>query len=175
MTTFYLIRHGEPKWFLNEEYKLKGVYRDFVSLTDSGRQQATSITAALKQFAPQLILTSPYTRAIETAAIVSQALDIEIQVEFNLREWQPDLNFNISNIDQLNLIVQDYSFNNGSYPEKIIKTWESKAVVYERARNVLQRYMIYKSVIVVTHEQVIKSLIHLDVVEHCSINQYKLS
>lgn len=37
-----------------------------------------------------MILSSPYTRALQTAAILSRELNIDLQVEFDLREWQPD-------------------------------------------------------------------------------------
>ncbi len=38
MTTFYLVRHGEPDWEINEKYKLKGHDRDLVPLTQLGIQ-----------------------------------------------------------------------------------------------------------------------------------------
>lgn len=39
MTLFYLIRHGEPQWDINEQYQLKGHGRDLVPLTDRGANQ----------------------------------------------------------------------------------------------------------------------------------------
>ena len=35
MTLFYLIRHGEPDWELNEQYKLKGHGRDLFPFTSN--------------------------------------------------------------------------------------------------------------------------------------------
>lgn len=38
-------------------------------------------------------VSSPYTRALQTAAIISQKTNIDITVEMDLHEWMPDLTF----------------------------------------------------------------------------------
>ncbi|MFD2875730.1 histidine phosphatase family protein [Paenibacillus rhizoplanae] len=72
MTQFYLIRHGEPQWVINEQYKLKGHGRDLVPLTASGVNQVFLAARDERLRDADLIVSSPYTRALQTAAIFIQ-------------------------------------------------------------------------------------------------------
>lgn len=38
----------------------------------------------------EIIISSPYIRALQTAAIISKETKIPLTVEIDLREWQPD-------------------------------------------------------------------------------------
>ncbi|WP_157905681.1 histidine phosphatase family protein [Rickettsia endosymbiont of Culicoides newsteadi] len=44
MTIFFLIRHGETDWSLNEKHQLKGEYRDLPCLTPNGIRQANELS-----------------------------------------------------------------------------------------------------------------------------------
>jgi broad specificity phosphatase PhoE len=59
MTTFYLIRHGEPDWDINEQYKLKGHGSDLVPQTQLGVQQVYLASKDERLKDAQLILSSP--------------------------------------------------------------------------------------------------------------------
>ncbi len=59
MTIFFLIRHGETDWTLNEKYGLKGGYRDLPSLTPNGIKQASTLSNNLSLKQAALILYSP--------------------------------------------------------------------------------------------------------------------
>ncbi len=96
MTIFFLIRHGETDWSLNDMYQLKGEYRDLPSLTPIGIKQTVDLSKDIRLEKAEFILSSPYTRALQTAAILSKNINLDITVEYDLREWQPDLNLEIS-------------------------------------------------------------------------------
>jgi broad specificity phosphatase PhoE len=66
---------------------LKGHGRDLVPLTDNGIAQAKAAARDPRIGRSEIILSSPYTRALHTAAIVSMELGIDIKVEHDLREW----------------------------------------------------------------------------------------
>ncbi|WP_341748607.1 histidine phosphatase family protein [Candidatus Tisiphia endosymbiont of Sialis lutaria] len=175
MTIFFLIRHGETDWSLNEKHQLKGEYRDLPCLTPNGIRQANELSKNLRLENAELILSSPYTRALQTAAILSKNINLNITVEFDLREWQPDLRLEISNQLQLKSAIDDYKRNDGIYPEGILKTWESKSSIKDRTEGVLTKYLNYKYVIVVTHEQVIKTWVDACQILHCSINELEIT
>ncbi|MCC8483988.1 MAG: phosphoglycerate mutase family protein [Rickettsia endosymbiont of Labidopullus appendiculatus] len=175
MTIFFLIRHGETDWSLNEKHQLKGGYRDLPCLTPNGIRQVNELSKNLRLKNAELILSSPYTRALQTAAILSKNIDLDITVEFELREWQPDLGLGISNQIQLKSAIDDYERNNGIYPAGIPKTWESKNSIKDRIEGVLRRYLNYKYIIVVTHEQVIKTWVDAYQILHCSINELEIT
>ncbi len=69
MTTYYLVRHGEPDWELNERHGLKGHGRDLPPLTEIGILQAKKVSLDKRLQDSQIIICSPYTRAMHTADI----------------------------------------------------------------------------------------------------------
>jgi uncharacterized phosphatase len=169
MTLFFLIRHGETDWSLNDKYHLKGEYRDLPPLTLSGISQAKELANDLRLKKAEFILSSPYTRALQTAAIISKNTNLDITVEYDLREWQLDLNLEISNSIQLKNAVKDYENENGIYPLGIAKPWESKSLLKGRVIGVLNKYLNHNCIIVVTHEQVMKSLVNANEITFCKI------
>lgn len=174
MTTFYLVRHGEPAWEINELYKLRGHGRDLVPLTKKGISQVyrTSLDPRLKK--AQLIICSPYTRALQTAAILSKELRLEIQVEFDLREWQPDLTFQFDSLEQLNELGTDYDHHNGIYPAGETRKWESKQMIKDRLDKVLEAYKKYEYVLVVGHGMAFRTQYNVEEIPHASIIELKM-
>ncbi|MGI4776053.1 MAG: histidine phosphatase family protein [Janthinobacterium lividum] len=169
MTLFFLIRHGETDWSLNEKYHLKGEYRDLPSLTQNGINQAKELANDPRLRKAEFILSSPYTRALQTAAVISRIANLDIAVEYDLREWQPDINLEVSNLKQLKNAIDDYENEKGIHPLGITKSWESKSSLKERVSGVLNKYLKYDTIGVVTHEQVIKSLQDVDKIPFCKI------
>jgi broad specificity phosphatase PhoE len=174
MTDFFLIRHGETDWTLNEKYELKGASRDLPCLTKNGVREAKEISKDARLEKAEIIISSPYTRALQTAAIISKNINLDIIVEFDLREWQPDLNFGIENLHDLKNAVEDYQENDGIYPVGASKKWESKELLSKRANNVLKKYFDYSYVVVVTHEQLIKTWIDAVEIDRCFINELNM-
>lgn len=84
-----LVRHGESEG--NATRTFTGSTE--VPLTDLGRVQARRAADVLaRQFAPGLVVTSPYARARQTAEIIAAALSLELVVEADFHEqWLGDL------------------------------------------------------------------------------------
>src|SRR5271170_1278658 len=78
-----LLRHGESTW--NEQNLVQG-QRDGARLTNEGKSQAGAVAETLRDYAFQWIVTSDLTRARETAAIVDDALGLEVAIAPALRE-----------------------------------------------------------------------------------------
>lgn len=81
-----LMRHGESEF--NVVYKKTRVdpgIRD-PKLTPLGRRQVTEATGHLNGRRISRILTSPYTRAIETASIVAERIGVPIHVDTRIGE-----------------------------------------------------------------------------------------
>jgi broad specificity phosphatase PhoE len=78
-----LLRHGESTW--NERNLVQG-QREGARLTSEGKSQASAVAETLRDFAFQWIVTSDLTRARETAAIVDDALGLEVAIAPALRE-----------------------------------------------------------------------------------------
>jgi broad specificity phosphatase PhoE len=177
LTVFYLIRHGEPNWAFKDERRLQGALRDFVPLTDVGIQQAEQVISNNKHLAEcDLILSSPYTRSLETAAIINRNIGLPIKVEFDLHEWTPD-NWQATGIEEITELWKDYMKHDGIYPPGENKLWESKESVFNRIRNVLQRYLDKSKIIVVCHGMVIATLLELvsEEVALCGVYEYEIT
>jgi probable phosphoglycerate mutase len=83
MGRLILVRHGESEG--NRERRFTTT--PAVSLTERGREQARAAAGRIaRRFRPSLVVTSPYARARETAAIIADALGVPLEFEPNLFE-----------------------------------------------------------------------------------------
>lgn len=175
MTTIYLIRHGEPDWGFKDERRLQGALRDYVPLTDNGIMQAEQVMINHKYLSDSdLIISSPFTRSLQTAAIINRNLALPIRVEFDLHEWVPD-KWRANTIEEIAELVQDYKNHNGCTPEGEEKLWETKQNLITRTRNAIIKYMDKSKVIVVCHGMVISELMGIDheEVPLCGVFKYE--
>lgn len=76
--TWYWVRHGQSTW--NAIDRMQGQELS-PPLTDLGREQAEQAAADLAGHDVSKILTSPAMRALETAEIIGEHLDVEVGVE----------------------------------------------------------------------------------------------
>ena len=79
-----LIRHGQPDYSEVTERKYIGHGRDLAKLTELGKEQAEKVSRDARLDGAEIILSSPYTRALQTAAIISKNTGIPIEVETHL-------------------------------------------------------------------------------------------
>ncbi|MBU3106302.1 histidine phosphatase family protein [Clostridium gasigenes] len=172
MTQFYFIRHGEQDWDIVEKHNLKGQAIDLIPLTQNGINQANRAAKDIRICGSDIIICSPYTRALQTASIISKNTGIDLSVEFDLREWQSDLTFDYDSKGQLIELWHDYLLHNGVYPQGEVKPWETKENLKKRINSVLIKYSNYSKVIVVAHAEIFASLISTDEILHCSILEY---
>lgn len=70
LTTFALVRHGQTDW--NAERRLQG--STDIPLNDVGRSQAREAIAVLAKYEWDVIVSSPLSRAAETADIIATGL-----------------------------------------------------------------------------------------------------
>lgn len=171
MTTFYFVRHGEPDWDLNEKRNLRGAQRDFVPLTELGVHQSEVAARNDKLKHGELIISSPYTRALHTAAILSRELNLPLSVEYDLHEWIPDQTFHYDR-EQLQRLIKEYEEYDGVYPHGKTCLWESKETMRMRVASVLNKYLSYSYVIVVCHGMVIRSQVDVQDIDHAEVIEH---
>ena len=107
----------------------------------------------------QIIVASPYTRALQTASIISKETGLEIVVEPDIREWQPDLTYQYKNSDEMKEYYKDYIENNGVYPTNEKRKWETKEQLKNRVISVIDKYKEkYDTIIVVAHKMAFQSI-----------------
>lgn len=128
-------------------------------LTPHGRNQILETAKDPRLGRAELILSSPYTRAMQTAAILSRRLDLDIAVEYDLREWQPDLTFEYDTEERMRELRDDYNRYDGTHPTGEPKLWESRDSLLRRIEGVLDRYREYSNVIVAGHGTIFGTLV----------------
>lgn len=163
MTTFFLIRHGEANYELADERNLVGSTREFVPLTERGVGQIELLSKQLREQRPELILSSPLTRAVQSAAILSRELDLPIKVEFDLREWIPDFTNTYEGSEAVLSAYTELLESGGEWPKDIEKKWEPMSSVRQRVTDTLVRYTNHDRVFVVCHGAVITSLVNIPI------------
>jgi probable phosphoglycerate mutase len=102
--TLAFIRHGQTNW--NFEKRLQG--STDIPLNDTGREQARAAVAVLDGVDWEVIVSSPLSRARETAAIIAAGLDIELGPAYD------------------ELVERDYGQGEGATAEIIAERWPDK-------------------------------------------------
>lgn len=151
MTKFIFVRHGEPDYPSTLDWQKMSLAKNFAGLTDEGREQIKRSCEELKKYNAELIISSPFTRTMQGAAIMARALDLDVVVEHELYEWQADLTYSIEDEDELRKLVNEYNELGGVYPDGKASVWETTNMVRERVLRVLEKYKDYKCVIVSGH------------------------
>ena len=121
----------------------------------------------------ELIISSPYTRTMQTSAILSRHLNLDIKVEIDIRELELDLSYQVKSFDELRQIaIEEQKCNDEQLPYNSTYKWESRGDVKKRVLNVLNDYKEYRKVIVVTHGMVIHCLTGKIGIPNCSITEF---
>ena len=158
MTSFYFIRHGEPDYESIGEWSKVPFGREFAGLTENGVSQIYDAIFELRKFSPQIVITSPYTRSMQGAAMISRALDIPLFVERDLHEWDSDKTHKVSDSEVLTGLCNDFDLCGGVYSDGVEKQWESRPMVEERVLKVLEKYLNYETVVVCGHAIMMQSV-----------------
>lgn len=169
-THFIFIRHGEPRYDEVQKKWKQSVGFNFGKLTDNGVDQAEEVAKDERLKDADLIVSSPYTRALQTAAIISRVTGIKLTVENDLHEWNPDVN-EIHDYDG-NLSFEEYLKNKGVHHITDKYRWETYEDLKKRVELALIKYKNYKKVIIVCHGIVMSAITNFDdVIEHCGIRE----
>ena len=152
------IRHGEPDKAQVDQRGFIGQGRDLAPLTELGIKQAKAVSTSPLLAGSQLIVSSPYTRALQTAAIISQNTGLDIAVEMDIHEFIPDKTFQVQGESENEALHEDFRNCLGEHPEGQSRKWETIAEIIQRSKPVFDKYVDlgYEKIIVVAHGGVIR-------------------
>ena len=162
LTLFLLMRHGKADFSGPNKWNAHGWSSELAPLTEIGEKQVMQQIGRILEFNPEIVLSSPATRALQSALILRSGLSVPFKVEFDLHEWVPDRNFQWRNIKEVDRLRADFIQCNGEYPVGETRPWETLSHMQSRATAVLRKYISYKRVLVVCHGELIKSLTQKD-------------
>lgn len=153
----FMIRHGKADYSYGDTHNFIGHGHDLAKLNEEYIEDVikTSKDSRLKE--ATLIVSSPYTRALQTAAIISKETGLDIKVEPDLREWEPDKTYQYK-AQEMKEYYKDYIKNNGVPPVDRVVNWESKEHLKKRVQEVINKYNNYECIIFVFHQIAIQSI-----------------
>ena len=164
MTELILVRHGKSNYSNSDRLGLKGHGHDLAPLTDEGVKSIEDLSKQDYFKKAEVIVVSPYTRTMQTAMIINKKLGLDIIVDIDLREWEPDLTYQYEDIKVVQSNYNEFLANNGIYPEGVTPpNWESMISLKNRVKQAIDRYKKYNCIIVVTHKMIIKTITEKDV------------
>ncbi len=158
MTCFYLVRHGEADYSQPSKWKTLGWGADLATLSPKGILQIEEAAVSLKEKTASKIVSSPATRALQSATIIQRELDLPVSVEFDIHEWVPDRTFSWCTHEEVSVLIRELQEFGGEWPKNSERVWEQLSAVKARSTTVLNKYLDCDKVIVVCHEIVIWSL-----------------
>ena len=142
----YFIRHGEPNYsFIKENDNCQ--WANLAPLSGCGIEQAVELKL-FEDLKDGIIISSPYTRALQTASILANGKNII--VEPNLHEWLPSKDFSIK--------IKDISQANKAFKHNIQNcNYETKEEMIYRMNNIIDKYKKYDKIIIVAHSRLIST------------------
>ncbi len=158
MAIFYLIRHGKADYSERNEKIYQGFGVNLAPLSAEGIEEIKNASKDKRLCVASIILSSPYTRAVQTAAILSKELQVDMVVETNLHEWMANKNYVYEDDETAGKNYREFVENNGVYPVGKELDWEDMVSIRKRVLPVLDQYKHYPKVIVACHGMLMQSL-----------------
>lgn len=172
MTRFFLVRHGETEW--NRVHRIQG--SSDIPLNDTGRRQAQMVGGVLSRHRFDLIVSSPLSRALETATIVARRLQMPLPLPVQ------------------SLVERAYGEAEGATRSELDEKFPGDTPVPGREpREDVQKRVVralgdlairhpHADIIVVTHGGVIRSVVdyaepgvHTAMIRNCSVHSFEHS
>lgn len=171
------IRHGEPNKAEVDKRGFIGQGRDMAPLTELGVKQAEMVSLNSLLKGGQVIVSSPYTRALQTAAIISKNTGLDIKVEVDIHEFIPDKTFQLKGEEENKRLHKDFMHCLGEYPEGEVRKWETITEIINRSKPVFDKYVDlgYEKIIVVAHGGVIRRYTGVGLISHCEVCEVDFS
>ncbi|MEV6412322.1 histidine phosphatase family protein [Kribbella sp. NPDC051718] len=168
MTQIYLVRHGQPDYAPVDSCGWPGMATDAAPLTPEGAKQAEAVADLLSGIGATYLVSSPFTRALHSAAIIGHRLALGVRVDYDLRDWLPDSTGSWRGVADVRAAEAELDEYDGEWPEGIRRAWEPLSVVRARAREALARHTASTDgpVLAITHAMVIRALTGERGVEH---------
>lgn len=149
----YVVRHGQTEW--NIENKVQGTAD--IELTELGRNEAYKLQDLVKEIEIDIVISSPLSRAKETAEIlIDKRLPVFIDERLIERDWCDNEGKSIDDVDRWNCwdVTQNIDDNN---IEKIQDFMKRVSEFIEEIKNVYSK----KKVLVVAHSAVVRVIHYL--------------
>lgn len=159
------VRHSEPD-YSNLNKDLCNALVNLCPLSEKGIKLAEENKFLEEEIKDAIILSSPYTRALQTASIMSSNTNKSIIVEPLLHEWLPSKSFNINCME---IFERDKIYKRLKENDYLLEDIESKEEMIVRLKTVLDKYknLGYKKIVIFAHSRLISSFLEIKYLDFC--------
>ena len=154
---FYFVRHGKTDFSETYQKIYKGFGSNMVPLSEEGVRQVMSAAEDPRLQGADIIISSPYTRAVQTAAIIAAKTGAKTLVETDLHEWVSNTDYVFEDDETAEKAYAEF-FESGGVHTSPEQKWEDAAAITGRVRAVLEKYKDMDKVIVAGHGMMIKAV-----------------
>ncbi|WP_039987419.1 histidine phosphatase family protein [Vibrio owensii] len=152
------VRHGVPDFTLADERQMTQLEKDYAPLC---REHLPVLQERLNHAVfddADIIISSPYTRALQTAEILNRHRDLPLFVEHDLREWRADKEGGYITLNERDRRWLEYRELLKAGIPMTDNRYEHVDELKARAELVLDLYRQYRKVVVVSHFNVFEAL-----------------
>ena len=164
------VRHGEPDYRVLEERSYTGFGMDLAPLSEKGWQQAQELSKNSLLHSADLLVSSAVTRALETASYVACATGLPLRVEPLLHEWQV-YESGTNNFEKARTMFLE---NNGELLPNSTIQYETSTEMKSRFLACMAKYRDYQTVIVVTHNMLMRQFVSNEKIDFCQVIECEL-
>lgn len=164
------VGHGEPDYRELEERSYTGFGIDLAPLSEKGRQQAQKLSKNPLLPSAEIIVSSAVTRALETASYLTCATGLPLRVEPLLHEWQ----FYESGIENFEKARTLFLENKGELLPNSPIQYETAEEMKARFLETMIKYRDYQTVIVVTHNMLMRQFVPNEKIDFCQVIECEL-
>ena len=154
----YLVRHGQADMSEHNTKIYRGFGADLAPLSIEGLRTIEETRRDERLEGADIVLSSPYTRALQSAAMISRVIDAPLAVETDLHEWLPNKDYAEVDDEATYQAYVEYCDNEGRYPQGEDRPWEDVEHLRSRILAVLGKYDHLDKVVVVSHGLAIHAL-----------------
>ncbi|CAE6926711.1 Histidine phosphatase superfamily (branch 1) [Vibrio sp. B1REV9] len=152
------VRHGVPDFSLADAREMTQLEKDYAPLS---REHASTLKEQLMHPIfddADIIVSSPYTRALQTAELINRHRGLELFVEHDLREWRADRHGGYIPLKERDQRWHEYRALLKAELPMTDERYEHVDELKARVEAVLTQFKQYKKVIVVSHFNVFEAL-----------------
>ena len=164
----YFIRHSKPNYsFINKNMNCQ--WSNLAPLNEDGVLLAKQLRNN-KELENGIIISSPYTRALQTATIFANGKDVI--VEPLLHEWLPSKSFTI--------LAKDVNLANKEYKKSCLENksndfdFETNEEMINRMNLFIEKYKNYEKLIVFSHSRLMSTFLRRKDFDFCEVEKYYL-
>ncbi|WP_373540448.1 histidine phosphatase family protein [Chamaesiphon sp.] len=156
MQTLWLVRHAHRLDFIEPEWFDTAIHRYDPPLSPAGVKRSHDLASELSHIPIDRLFSSPFLRAIQTAAPLARLLELPIQLEWGLCEWLcQDWSSELPQTTPVEELIKFYPSIDANYQSSILPCYPETSAQLNIRTHIIARKLVQcncKNVVTVAHK-----------------------